>query len=898
MNNVARVGWTTINYASQVRNRVSSTNPLGPIYQKVQPLNATNRQALLTAIQYGDEWRAKGSTPLRIGLDQVGKYFMDTSNKSPWSDDPVNGSDSKSACRRSFNILTTDGYYNDSITLNQYKDYASLIDQADQVGNMDGSDHLPNYRAIAPYKDEFGNTLADFALKYWMTDLQPGVDNKVKGSTNDPATWQHLTQFTMGIGVSGTFDPSRPDQAGLDSDLKQLTNGTKTWPDPEDSKSTLADQAKIDDLWHAAINSRGAFYSVKDAQSLASAVRDAIGRAESIDLREGGVTTTSAVLEAGNRKYVPEYSTGSWRGELYAFDLNQKGDLVSEVPAWRASNGVPAFASRNLWIWNPNSGATGAASLFNWADMGANNQVAMGSGSVDMVNFLRGDTGKEGTGDGQFRQRNGATLPDFVNANPVYVTDGTNAVIFLGGNGGFVHAFRASDGHEVFGFMPQGVLSNVNKLADQSYGVSGGLEHQYFVDGAMATGKAQLSGAEVKVLVGTLGAGGKGLYALNTSNVGNMGASSIRWDDTATNNDDVGYIFSEPEIGQLPNGQWKIFTGNGFDSASGKSALLVIDLESGAIDSVVADDGDGNGLGGARLVRNNLNQVVAAYAGDLKGQLWRFEYQASSGKMLAGYQGKPLFTATDAAGKIQPITAAPATYLHPKGGVMVLFGTGKLLTEADKTDKSTQSVYGVWDKSRETDSTSVLNSQFNDNNTSTYDRDFLVELIIKANALQPGYFDVTQKAKADAKTFGWYMDLSIEEGQRLIYAITPIDEFALIGSVVPSVSAECSSSLGVGYNFILPALTGAQYSKAIYDVNGDGLINSSDASSSGYKTKSDGGDSVLRNKNDSRKLSIQNTDGNKDVELPPHCPVGTVCVNRNRVVLDRVWKRLVNTPQN
>ncbi|MDI1259811.1 PilC/PilY family type IV pilus protein [Aquabacterium sp.] len=899
MNNVARVGWTTIKYASQVGNRVSSANPLGPIQDKIKPLTPTNRQALLNAIQ--TKWAAEGSTPLRIGLDQVGKYFMDDSNNSPWSDDPVGGSNNKSACRRSFNILTTDGYYNDTLTLNQFNDYASRIDEVDQVGNLDGSDRLPNYRAVAPYKDSFGNTLADFALKYWMTDLQQGVNDNIKPSTSNPATWQHLTQFTMGIGVSGTFDPSRSDQPNRDSDLKQLTDGVAQWPNPQGANATRADQAKIDDLWHAAINSRGAFYSVKDAQSLAAAVRDAIGRAESMDLREGGVATTSLVLEAGNRKYVPEYSTVSWRGELFAFDLNLSGGLVSTTPMWQASTGVPAFGSRNLWIWSPDNGLlSGAATPFTWDDMGATNQGAIVSGSAKLVNFLRGDVSNEGTGDTQFRPRQGAKLPDFINASPLYVSDGTNSVIFLGGNGGFAHAFRASDGVEVFGFMPRGVLPNVHKLADQNYGLTGGIEHQYFVDGAMATGTVQLRGTtNANVLVGTLGAGGKGLYALNITNLGALGRSTILWDNTVPSSEDVGHIFSAPEIGQLPNGQWKIFTGNGYDSVSGKSALLVIDVDTGRIDSVVADNADGNGLGGVRLVRNNQNQVVAAYAGDLKGQLWRFEYQANGAQMVTGYQGKPLFTATDSSGMAQAITAAPAAFLHPRSGVMVLFGTGKLLTEDDKTNTRRQSVYGVWDKTRETDSTSASFSPFDDGSNATADRLQLVTLSISANAQFADYFNVTQDDPSDTKTLGWYMDLTIAEGQRLIYPIIPIDEFALIGTVVPSSSAaECALSQGVGYNFLLPALTGAQYSKAIYDVNGDGLINDADAASAGYRTRSDGGDTILRDQNDSRKVSIQNTGGQKGALLPPppKCTDPAKCPDFT--ILDRVWKRLINTPQN
>jgi len=902
INDVARVGWTNIKYASQIPNRVSATNPLGPVPQdqRVRPLNATNRQALLTAIQ--TKLSADGSTPLRVALDQVGKYFQDTSNYSPWSDDPVNGSSSKSTCRRSYNILTTDGYYNDSVTVNEFKDYASVIDP---VQDVDGQDDLPNYRAVAPFRDKPGtgyeNTLADYALKYWKTDLQPGVDNNLKGTTDNPATWQHLTQFTMGIGVQGTFDPSRPDDpAGIRSDLVQLTNGTAVWPDPQSANARLADQAKIDDMWHAAINSRLTFYSIKDAQSLSAAVRDAIGRTESMELREGGVSTSSTVLSAGTLKFVPEYATGSWRGELYAFELNAAGEMVREAPVWRASAAVPAPSARSLWIWNPDNGQTGGASAFNWNDIGTTNRTLLTSGSADLVNYLRGDPSNEGTGESQYRPRAGARLADFINANPLYVSNGTTSVVFLGGNGGFAHAFNAADGREVFGFVPRGVLGNLSKLADKSYGstIEGSLEHQYFVDGVMATADVSFTtAANSKVLLGTLGAGGKGLYALNITDLSSLSGSSVMWDDTLTTNPDVGYIFSAPVVGQLPNGQWKIFVGNGYDSTNRKAALLVIDLSSGSIDSVIADNAaytEGNGLGGVRLVRNSDQRVVAAYAGDLNGNLWRFDYQADGGRMAVGYQGQPLFKAGRSTSIKQAITAAPAAFPHPQGGTMVLFGTGKLLTDTDKADLSVQSVYGVWDRTPATESTLVLPSFYS---SALVNRSLLTELTITANTNFPGYFDIKQ-VPATALPSGWYVDLDIRAGQRLIYPISPIRDFALIATVVPSVNAaECSPlQEGVGYNMLLPALTGAQYTDGIFDVNGDGVINSADANSAIYQTKADGSDGLLWGDirpSGQQDGSIQSTGGEKDFVLPcANPPCNNPAVGRQ--IYDRIWKRLIN----
>ncbi|RZI82915.1 MAG: hypothetical protein EOP38_14420 [Rubrivivax sp.] len=886
MDEVARVGWTTIKWAAN--HRSSAENPANPIKRTLVPLSAANRLALLTSIQ--NDWNAEGSTPLRVAMDQVGRYFSDTSNASPWVDDPSAGTITRSACRRSYNILTTDGYYNDFKTLpDRSNDTASLIDP---VGDVDGVAYAGNYTPDRPYRDKsaqsggYEDTLADYALKYWMTDLQNNMPNDVKVSGNDSATWQHLTQFTMGIGVSGTMAPSP-------ANLAALTAGTIEWVDPQSRPTSLGNQAKIDDLWHAAINSRGAFYSVKDSQTFSAAVRDAIGRAESPELREGGLATASNTLSAGNRKFIPEYVAGSWRGELYAYALKADGNLDNGGKAlWKASSVVPDAASRNLWVWNPD--AVGAR-RFLWAEMGATNQRLFGANQENLVNYLRGDTSNEGTGNAQFRERHGATLPDFINANPVYVSDGTASVIFLGGNGGFVHAFRALDGREQFGFMPQGVVGNAKKLAARNYGISNSNnEHQYFVDGLMVQAEATIGTTASKILIGTLGGGGKGLYALNVTNVSSLDATTVMWDDTNPSNADVGYIFSQPEVGKLPNGQWKIFVGNGYNSTSGKAALLVIDLATGNIDSVVADNADNNGLGGVRLVRNSDQQVIAAYAGDLKGQMWRFEYSATSPSLMAvGYQGQPLFRATSSAPITQqPITAAPAVFTHPNDGTMVVFGTGKLLEFDDKTDTHQQTVYGVWDKTRPTESTSAAISPFDGNRAVTDDRSLLTKMVITANA-KTGFYDVTQ-FDTTAKPAGWYMDLTIASGQRVIYPVTAIDEFALIGSVVPSATAaECASLEGLGYNFLLPAVTGAQYNAPVIDVNGDGVIDTKDTNSAGFTTTSDGSDSVLPK---GRSGSIQNTRGQIRYKLPPKCPPGETCPV-TREVLDRVWKRLISPPQ-
>lgn len=898
-NNV-RVGWTTIKFASQIGNRFSINNTTGPAYPKnagdpwgpiqspIKPLTAANRQALLTSIQ---EWEAEGSTPLRIALDQVGKYFMNTSAHSPWHDDPVAGGGNQASCRRSVNILTTDGYYNDTIDLNEYKDYASQIGADDLVGDLDQKLERPYRDKASATATGYSNTLADFAYKYWKTDLQPttadnpGIPDNVDIKGKDTATWQHLTQFTMGIGVSGFYDSSNPDAVG--SDFYKLTNDPNTsWQDPASS-----DPAKTDDLWHAAVNSRGDFYSVKDAQSLSAAVTKILDDTTKASRSEAGVALASTSFQVDNFKYVPSYTTVDWIGELSAYKLDIAGKQVTDTPAWKASSAMPAPNARSLWIWNPDSGTT---SEFRWNTMGATNRGNLTQSTEDLVNYLRGDKSKEGPGTATrpFRPREGS-LPDFINSSPAVLKYSGSSLIFMGGNGGYLHAFSSVDGREVFGFVPRGVLPNLHLLSKQNY------DHRYFVDGPIALGNADIvttsnnqtvTTTPRAVLVGALGAGGKGVYALNVTNASAAGQPVVMWDHTASTSNDIGHIFSLPEIGQLPNGAWKVFVGNGVDSTNGSAALLVIDVATGTIDTVTVNGGAANGLGGVKLVRKN-GKVLAAYAGDLNGNLWRFDYNAADGgKMVAGYGGQPLFTAVNGTTR-QPITATPAVFYMPRsprllnGGNLILFGTGKLLTEADRTDASVQSVYGVLDKIPETTSSSG-------ETPPSITRDVMDQVKV-TESTAAGFFDVipAKAAVAPDRWMGWFMDLIIPgatttASQRLIYPVTALKDFALLTTLAPAnAAAECGTDSGKGYVFLLPARSGEQHSLPVLDTNGDGLIDGSDLPSAGLAT-APGPQTVI----------TDGTDGFLETPTPIPPPIHLYCLI-DCTIIDRVWKRLINVPQ-
>jgi type IV pilus assembly protein PilY1 len=121
-------------------------------------------------------------------------------------------------------------------------------------------------------------------------------------------------------------------------------------------------------------------------------------------------------------------------------------------------------------------------------------------------------------------------------------------------------------------------------------------------------------------------------------------------------------------------------------------------MQTGAVvKSIQVPTAGANGLGGVYLLRNA--EVYAAYAGDLQGNLWRFDFGdgADTSSWKVSFNGQPLFRALDATGTPQPITASPMVIAHPNQGYVVLFGTGKLFDESDATSTALRAFYGVWD---------------------------------------------------------------------------------------------------------------------------------------------------------------------------------------------------------
>src|SRR5690606_25689537 len=115
------------------------------------------------------------------------------------------------------------------------------------------------------------------------------------------------------------------------------------------------------------------------------------------------------------------------------------------------------------------------------------------------------------------------------------------------------------------------------------------------------------------VLIGTLRAGGKALFALDVTDPANI---KLLWEFDATEaggDVDLGYTFAQPEIARLHTGKWAVLMGNGYNSTNDKAALMIIDIQTGTLlkKLVVPEITEGSG-DNAITLPNGLSSVRAA----------------------------------------------------------------------------------------------------------------------------------------------------------------------------------------------------------------------------------------------------------------------------------------------
>jgi Tfp pilus tip-associated adhesin PilY1 len=529
----------------------------------------------------------------------------------------------------------------------------------------------------------------------------------------------------------------------------------------------------IDDFWHAAVNGRGRYFSAKNPSQVVSGIKSTL---DAIGIRAGSGTSWPIAnpLEPGVA-FASSYKTKEWSGELRAVDMPHSigegqaacDPLNPTAACWSASVQIGGKLGADCdtrkiyyrdgaaladFTWDTQvcggSASTGLNSalqahfsnavqtLSQYAAMtdgtaGSVNQKELATGQ-SLVNFLRGQRQHEGyeSGTSKLYRTRVTALGDIVNSRPVYVGKGylqyvdpgygdfkTNTVdsrtpmVYVGANDGMLHAFDAETGEEKWAYIPHAAMTNLPLLANSDYQD----RHEYFVDATPVVADIKRAGGEWRtILVGGLGKGGKGIYALDVTAPANpQSLWEFNAPDATTSAlgtglaSDLGYSYGKPLVGKLKAdlgsasaGTWAVFVASGYNNATGKGKLFVLNAETGAtiatIDTGAGSAATPSGLAHlAAYAENQLldNTVERLYGGDLLGNVWRFDLYDTAPS--DGQQVYRIGKATDPDGNAQPITVAPylATW-NTRNHVMV--GTGKLLDAAD-TNNSQDQVQSVYD---------------------------------------------------------------------------------------------------------------------------------------------------------------------------------------------------------
>jgi type IV pilus assembly protein PilY1 len=832
-----RVGFGSINQNSSNIDGEDTT----VIVNGVRPFEGENREKFFDALY--TRTIPNAGTPLRKAVDAAGSYFSRDDNKGPWGNTPgTDDSSEQLSCRRNYTVLTTDGYWSGSSA------------GGNPAGNNDGSDNPTHsrpagssytYSAKSPFKDNRNDTLADVAMYYWKNDLRPNMENLVSETKDNPAFWQHMVTYGVGIGVAGSVDP--------DTAFAAIKTGTDiSWPDPKPSSATTE---KIDDLLHASVNSRGGFFSASEPDVFANELSGVLQTiANESKSSASSVAANSTRLDSGTLVYQASFNSLEWSGRIQAYSLNDNGSLKNTV--WDThNNGIPAHGVRNIITTVGDPGAISTTSVaFNisqWDSFTSKQRAALQNGSsVDMgkfrLNWLRGDQSKEGS---LFRQRS-QVLGDIVNSDPYFVgatedfgynklsgTEGSSytsflsskasrtPMIYVGANDGMLHGFDAGTGKEKFAFVPASVFPNLSSLTEPDY------EHRYFVDGSPRAVDAYIGGSWKTVLVGATGAGGRSVFALNVTDPGAMGPGSLLWEfsTAADATDKLGVAMSQPTVIRVAaDNKWVAIFGNGY--ASGDTVkLFVVDLASGELIKTIDTGVDGvdNGLSSPVPVDINNDRITDyVYAGDLKGNLWKFSFTGASTASWSvayslGNAPRPLYKFVDANGTPQAVTSRPTVGLHPEGGSMVYVGTGKYFEVSDAGvpgNPQIQDFYGI-----------------RDNGSAFAGRDKLLTQTIVFEGTATGKDGSTTSNKirlvsnngaGSPPTYGWHLRLlppdNTATGERVVSPSELRNGRIIFATIIPS-NNTCGYG-GSSFLMELDAINGGRISDPVLDVNSDGKV--------------------------------------------------------------------------
>ncbi len=578
------------------------------------------------------------STPIRQALHAIGKMYA---NQEPY--DYANGQEVvQFACQQNFTFVTTDGYWNGNAA-------ATVVSNDNRE---DATRFCLKLKGCVDPSTQTANSLADVAL-YWYNggsntgtaSLRPSLDDVTKTGLVPAAagenTHLHMRTYALGLGVDGimTYEPNYDKAVITGGDLYKVITGVTTgcpwnnngayiWPDPKtgDNSGSAAYQSRVDDLWHAAINGHGKYFSASDPLQVVDGLREALSTIEvKVGAAAASATSTPNISQFDNDIFSATFTTVRWYGQLTKRKIDTVTGIVGNTDIWNSSFTVGLKVSdttdtRTIKMLEPETRtlkdfsyaamtATEKAwfddkcgSLSQCASLSAANR-AIANGGANLVNWLRGR--QQHANDTVFRAYTqtdtfgaGMTtsvpivLGDIASAKPAFSRDprknytrtgyndfkvehkARSGTIYAAANDGMLHAFNAANGEELWAYVPRITMKKLPVQASVNYGTN----HQYTVDGSPEVSDVQIGGEWRTVLVAGLNAGGRGYYALDITDPAQPRALWETCADAAICSGDnhepeMGLSFGNPQFGTWKNAageeRWVVFLTSGYNNIPG-----------------------------------------------------------------------------------------------------------------------------------------------------------------------------------------------------------------------------------------------------------------------------------------------------------------------------------------
>ena len=340
------IGRAFLSLTSQYRVGFITINPGSPVqsdrYLKVDDFasGAGGQKDLWYQEVYGTG--SNGSTPLREALSRVGRYY---GNVTTGINDGMDASPIQYSCQPNYAIVMTDGYWNGS----QGQDLSG-----NAIGNQDNVDSGYSTRAVGAYDGGLSgstNTLADTAMYYYKTDLRTDLNNNVPTTQKDTASFQHMTTFTVGLGLAGQLNFIPTYETATSGDFWDIKQGSKNWPVPAADSETA-----LDDLWHAAVNGRGTFFSARNPVDLANSLTETINSLQSrVGAGAAAATSNLQPVAGDNFAFTAQYQTVEWTGDLQARTIDLSTGFVAYRQLWSAQSQLDqrTAADRHIYTYDP-----------------------------------------------------------------------------------------------------------------------------------------------------------------------------------------------------------------------------------------------------------------------------------------------------------------------------------------------------------------------------------------------------------------------------------------------------------------------------------------------------------------------------------------------------------------